>query len=227
MLVVHRFFPDGQAYLTQVGGTPLRDGLPLVSWSRLATAELNPPFAQLQAHPDARHQRQGPGPQRRTTGALVNLVLLDRVRVRRLWWWEEDSNLRRLSRRVYSAFPLATRASHPAGADGRRGSVRAATDDGPVALRPPAERELVPQSCVMPVGRRVSAAQRLSVCGAPKQPRSAPSGSGAESGGRGPRRPRSPLTRPAGSGGPPWVVADATSMATTPSPQALPSCTEV
>ena len=28
------------------------------------------------------------------------------------WWWEKDSNLRRHSRGVYSAIPLATRASH-------------------------------------------------------------------------------------------------------------------
>ena len=35
------------------------------------------------------------------------------LRDRDNWWWEKDSNLRRQSRGVYSAIPLATRASHP------------------------------------------------------------------------------------------------------------------
>ena len=29
-----------------------------------------------------------------------------------LWWWGEDSNLRRLRRQIYSLFPLATREPH-------------------------------------------------------------------------------------------------------------------
>ena len=32
--------------------------------------------------------------------------------VSRRWWWEVDSNLRRLRQQIYSLLPLATRASH-------------------------------------------------------------------------------------------------------------------
>ena len=38
-----------------------------------------------------------------------------------MWWWGEDSNLRRLRRQIYSLFPLAAREPHqfyiPFGAD--------------------------------------------------------------------------------------------------------------
>ena len=49
-------------------------------------------------------------PRKRSTTELPGLLI---VLIPSLWWGEEDSNLRRLSRQIYSLFPLAARESPP------------------------------------------------------------------------------------------------------------------
>ena len=39
-------------------------------------------------------------------------VVTQKIRYRKLWWWEKDSNLRRHSRQIYSLIPLTAREPH-------------------------------------------------------------------------------------------------------------------
>ena len=54
--------------------------------------------------------------ERKTRFELATLALARRCSTTeplpQMWWWEKDSNLRRLSQRIYSPPPLATREPH-------------------------------------------------------------------------------------------------------------------